>query len=115
MTVRGALCPAAVLRADWASATAGSATPRAAHLLGPPAIHCRPIWAHARRVVLGTEAATFARSCSISIPQCLKGGCENGLGQDANIWPRFTQLRFRLSRCQRCRPLPVPLAWMPLG
>jgi hypothetical protein len=30
MTVRGAVRPAAVMRADWASATAGSAVPRAA-------------------------------------------------------------------------------------
>jgi hypothetical protein len=33
MTMRRALRPAAVLRADWASATAGSATHRATHLL----------------------------------------------------------------------------------
>ena len=42
MTVRGALRSAAVLRADWASATAGSAAPRAAHLLVPPAIQGSP-------------------------------------------------------------------------
>jgi hypothetical protein len=40
MTVRGALRPAA-LRADWASASARSATPRAAHLLVAPAIQGR--------------------------------------------------------------------------
>jgi hypothetical protein len=50
MTVRGALRPAAVLRADRTSATAGSTAPRAAHLLVAGAIQGSPSCAHARRV-----------------------------------------------------------------
>jgi hypothetical protein len=44
-------------------AGAGSVAPRAAHLLVAPAIQGSPSCAHARRVVLGADAARFPRSC----------------------------------------------------